>query len=159
MSINDATGQIQHNVHDTFSDVTTSSYDISEQVGSIFDMNPWEVGGSFGAEFAGMASDKIPTFNAAVDTYRNAIQDIINGLENKRVWIESAVKGQVADSVESFFRSVKDLLNAYVKAIDTEKKLVQEANENWLAAAGKIAGNVSDDASVIRSSASSIKVD
>ena len=163
MAIDDATGSIQHNVHDAFEDVRTAADTVEGTIGT----TQTGFGGgagfygtlSFGADFAGMASDKLPDFDAAVDTYRNAIQDIINGLQNKRTIIEEAVKGEVANKVEDFFNSVKDLLNAYVRAIDTEKKLVHEANDNWIAAAAKISGNISSDADSIRSSAGTITVE
>lgn len=157
MAIEDATGSIQHNVHDAFEDVRTAANTVEGTVGSAESFLGFTM--TFGADFAGMATEKLPDFDAAVDTYRNAIQDIINGLQNKRAIIEEAVKGEVANKVEDFFNSVKELLNAYVRAIDTEKKLVHEANDNWIAAAAKISGNISSDADSIRSSAGTITVE
>lgn len=158
MAIDDATGSIQHNVHDAFEDVKTAAINVDSTIGET--QSNWIFGtATFGADFAGMATEKLPDFDAAVDTYRNAIQDIINGLQNKRSIIEEAVKGEVANKVEDFFNAVKELLNAYVRAIDTEKKLVHEANDNWIAAASKISGNISSDADTIRSSAGTITVE
>lgn len=157
MAIEDATGSIQHNVHDAFEDVKTAANTVEGTVGSTETILGFTK--AFGADFAGMATEKLPDFDSAVDTYRNAIQDIINGLQNKRAIIEEAVKGEVANKVEDFFNSVKELLNAYVRAIDTEKKLVHEANDNWIAAAAKISGNISSDADSIRSSAGTITVE
>ncbi|MCR4753022.1 MAG: hypothetical protein K5837_01210 [Candidatus Saccharibacteria bacterium] len=148
MSINDATGAIQHNVPDAFENIETASAAVQSQVG---DPAGSFFGGtaSYGADFAGIASDKLEDFNTAVDTYRDAAIEILNGFDTQKANIEKAFKGSAADSLQKFFTSIKNLCNAYVTAINTEKTYLLEVNQNWISTTAQISSDIETDAGVV----------
>ena len=158
MSVNDATGAIEHNVVDAFESIDTASAAVHSQVG---DAASGFFGGttSYGADFAGIASDKLGDFDTAVDTYRQGAIDIINDFDTQKANIEKAFKGSAADALENFFKSIKNLCTAYITAINTEKAYLLEVNANWLKTSGQIAGDVNTDAGVIDGQAQSITLE
>ncbi len=113
-----------------------------------------------GADFAGMDSASIPQFHAAVDKYRNNIEQIIekfNAISESQMG--NTYKGEVAKATSDFLQAMKQLLRKYVSAIDIEKKEITDANQRWTQAAQEISGSVTGDAESIRSAANGINVE
>ena len=159
MAISDATGSISHNNKNIADIIEKSSKEIEGITGSAG--NGFFGGGLFGGggeNFAGMDSENLETFNAAVDKYRQGTEEIIE-IFNPDAAMDMALKGEVAEAVRGFLIAVKGLLTKYVQAIYIEKKEINEANANWLAAAGQISGDVSGDSDSIRSQANGISID
>lgn len=148
MSINDATGLIQHNVPDAFENIETANAAVQSQVGSAAG-NFFTGTASYGADFAGIDSNNLDTFNQAVNTYRNGAIEILNGFDTQKANIEKAFKGSTADALQKFFTSIKNLCNAYVTAIDTEKAYLLEVNQNWLDTTAQISSDIETDAGVV----------
>ncbi len=148
MSINDATGAIQHNVPDAFDNIQTASAAVQSQVGDPAG-NFFTGTASYGADFAGINSNNLDAFNNAVDAYRDAAIQILDGFDTQKSNIEKAFKGSTADALQTFFTSIKDLCNAYVTAINTEKAYLLEVNRNWINTTAQISQDINADASAV----------
>lgn len=161
MAINDATGQITHNITSISELISQSNSTMNDIVGSTtYSDGPSFIQTMFNGdgEFAGMSTEGMDVFNQAIDKYINDIQTIISGF-NEEANVEVALKGSVQDAVSGFLGAVKALLNKYVESVKIEKKEIKEANANWLHAARSIAGDISSDSESIRSAANGISVD
>lgn len=163
MAVNDATGVINHNDRNIAEQISSTSGDVEGTVGGGGGgFNP--VGffssmfGGGNVDFAGMDSDNLATFESAVDNYRDNIQSTID-VFNPDADMEEALKGDVATAVHEFLDSIKTLLKAYVAAIDAEKLEIREANENYLAAASSVAGDITGDSDSIRSAANGLVIE
>ena len=154
MAINDATGQIKHDVKDVFQDVTTSSGKITEIIGEASK----GVGPSlnFGGDFVGMDENGFSKFEAAVAKYIGQVGKTLSGFQSKQSIIEGAVKGDTVEKFHEFFLAMEALFKRYVSTINQEKAIVKEANDNWKTGSSTIAGNLSSDANSIRSQKDSI---
>lgn len=148
MSINDATGAIQHNVPDAFDNIETASTAVHSQIGAPAG-NIITGTASYGADFAGIDSNNLDTFNEAINTYRNGAIEVINGFDTQKANIEKAFKGSAADALQKFFTSIKNLCNAYVTAIDTEKAYLLEVNQNWIDTTAQISSDIETDAGTV----------
>ena len=148
MSINDATGVIQHDVPDAFENIETASAAVHSQIGD--PAGNFITGtASYGADFAGIASDKLDACNNAVDTYRDSVIEVLNGFDTQKENIEKAFKGSTAESLQKFFTSIKNLCSAYVTAINTEKAYLLEVNQNWINTTAQISSDIETDAGVV----------
>ena len=156
MAINDATGNISHGNVNIAELITNTRNSVNEIVGSV----KFKVGSKkFKAtDFVGMDAQNVPAFHNAIDAYRDRIQAIIDGFNAEPV-TDVALKGDVATAVLDYLNAIKMLLDKYIAAIDVEKKEIDEAQANWQASAGAIAGDVTSDSDSIRSQANGISLE
>lgn len=167
MAINDATGNIEHNTQDVFSEIAASNEAINNQVGGGGTLttsyktwndgtfNPFKQGTvteQLFENFAGFDSNNIEAFGMAMGTYIKNVQDILAKLNQKQEVVKGAFQGKVADSLNSFFNSMRELLMSYAAAMEIETKRVIEANNNWLNSAQSVSGNIDTDAGEVEGS-------
>ena len=113
------------------------------------------------SSFAGKAmfnANYITDFTAAIDRYRDGIQEIIGGF-NPDANLDASLKGPANTAVRDFLTAFKALLQRYVQAIDLEKKEVTTASENWTRATGAIAGSVQEHTSQVTTKTGNIQLD
>ncbi len=108
-----------------------------------------------GENFAGMDSNEIPAFEAAVEKYKGQVVEILNKLDSNTP-TTGAFKGGVADAAHAFLVSMKFLLEKYVNTIDAEAKEVKEANKRWLDAAKTLKTNIDSDSGEILGNAKQV---
>lgn len=158
MAINNAVGSIAHNNLNIAEIVNSANSSIQGIIGSV----KFSIGKGMpkkgGADFSGMDANNITYFDSAIDKYRDEIQAIIDGF-NAEADMNASLKGEVATATHEFLLAIKALLDKYVAAINIEKKEIDEANQNYLAAAGAISGNIVSDSDSIRSQANGLSLD
>lgn len=153
MSINDATTIIEHNAKDVYADLIKAANETAATVGE----QTWsEV---YGDNFAGINENQIPQFNSAITRYVGTINMILNQMNAQQDAIDDAVKGKPAEAIKDFIDATKQIAKAYVKTINSEIRLLAEANENWNKTTGQIASNLSTDAEKLREIARGIQLD
>jgi hypothetical protein len=150
---NAALGAMEHGNHTAFEEVKAQSDSAASQVTGInpdnYDqfgshtMNQYE-------DFAGFDESHRGDFNDAVTRYISDANDILNGFDAKSESMATAFKGEVANSLQSFFEAIKVACKSYVDAISEEKTKVYEAEQNWLRATQSISGNIDEDSSVVK---------
>lgn len=159
MAINDATGSLTHSDQNIKAIVDAANNSITSTIGSGGGgSGGWLAGlfGGTGVNFAGIASDRMGEFNAAIDSYDEGVQNIISTFFDGAD-VSIALKGDVKTAVEEFFSAMKVLLQNYVHAIEVEKQYLNEANANWLAGAQDIASSIGSDTGQIESDANSVR--
>ncbi|MBR2753877.1 hypothetical protein IKD82_01810 [Candidatus Saccharibacteria bacterium] len=114
--------------------------------------------GGNGEGFAGMNTNDLDKFKTALDTYQNSAKDYILQF-NQHAKLDTALKGDVATAVNNFLNDVKKLLYNYIEALDIEKKEIDQAANNWLAASSSLSSDISADADTIRGAADELVVD
>lgn len=153
MAISSATGDIAHNTQDVFSEMESNAKNVTEGIGSEVSAATdesgilwWKTGGDAFKDFAGMDGDNIEKFDTAMNKYINGVQDIITKLNQKEDVVKGAFKGKTADSLNTFFNSIRELLKSYTSALQIETKRVTEANENWIKATSSMSRDIKADA-------------
>lgn len=154
MAISSATGNIEHNTQDVFGEMEANAKNVSEGIGGKVDATTevegalwWKTGGDAFVDFAGMDGKNIAKFGMAMGKYISNVQDIISGLNRKQEVTQGAFKGSVAESLNTFFNSMRELLMSYNAALEIETKRVIEANENWLKATSSMSSDIDADSS------------
>ena len=57
-----------------------------------------------------------------------------------------AFEVSAAESLNTFFNSIRELLTSYTSALQIETKRVKEANDNWVKATSSMSRNIDADA-------------
>ena len=146
MAIHDATGSITQSKEDIAGSLSGTSSKIDSIVGGV-DVHPM----SIGTNFAGMASDKLPEFDAAIEKYKEAVKGYT--YENWDWDTFDGFSGEVYNTAHHFYGCIINLILDYVAVIDENKRLIKEANQNWLTSAGAVSKEISRDSDEIRSAA------
>ena len=150
---NAAISSMEHGNHTAFEDVKASADSAASQVTGInpdsYDQYGSNTMGQY-EDFAGFDESHRGDFNDAVTRYINDANTILDGFNAKSEAVTSAFKGEIANSLQTFFTAIKDACKSYVDAIEEEKTKVYEAEQNCLRASQSIAGNIDEDASVIQ---------
>ncbi len=154
MAIKDATTEIQHAVEDVNANVESANSKIQQSMQASGNAL------SYGLDFAGMDDANISKFHDALLIYQGKVNRILAGLSTQKGPILEAFKGEaLTGSIETFFANAKTLLTAYVKTIEVEEKLVNEANENWKKATGSLSVDITEDANTLRAAAEGLVVE
>lgn len=165
MAISSATGDIEHTTQDVFSEMESNAKNVAEGIGSEVSATTDESyflffktgGGDAFKDFAGMDGDNIEKFSTAMNTYINGVQEIIAKLNQKQEVVKGAFKGSAAESLNTFFNSIRDLLTSYTSALQIETKRVKEANENWVRATSSMSSDIDADAENVKGSKISLE--
>lgn len=154
MAISSATGDIEHNTQDVFGEMESNAKNVSEGIGGEVSATTDENyflffktgGGDAFKDFAGMDGGNIEKFSTAMNTYISGVQEIIAKLNRKQEVVQGAFKGSAAESLNTFFNSIRELLTSYTSALQIETKRVKEANDNWVKATSSMSRNIDADA-------------
>lgn len=164
MAISSATGDIEHTTQDVFSEMESNAKNVAEGIGSEVSATTdesgmlwWKTGGDPFEDFAGMDGDNIEKFGTAMNNYINGVQEIIAKLNQKQEVVKGAFKGSTAESLNTFFNSIRDLLTSYTSALQIETKRVKEANENWVRATSSMSHDIDADAENVKGSKISLE--
>lgn len=116
-------------------------------------------GGLFGGGFAGIDKKNIGNLTAALKAYRTKIQAQISEF-NANADLSNTMAGEdVKAAVTGYLEDAKFVLQEWIDALEKEEQRAETAFDDWAAKETGVAGNVSSDASALRSSAANISLD
>ncbi len=152
MGIQSIIGDVKSNVGQRITSVLDTMYGqvsgLANNAGT-FVANVWDGG------FAGINESGLADLKQAIESYKNANIDLINEY-NEAADLDVTFKGDVQAAVQEFVRNTKELLNAWVSAVEFWSKELDEYALNYKAGASNLASNISSDAQEVKAAASDV---
>ena len=152
MSLQSFAGDFARSTYGTLDQVFTKAQNAIENLNTL--------AGSLGnalvfGDFVGIDENGVAALETAIEGYRDGVVALIKELDDGIA--DVALKGKPQEATQEFTAAIKNLMSAYVQALNRSKDDVKLAYKNYIDNAASIASDIKTDAQAAEQAAQSIK--